>query len=78
MPDEHLNAGLELPLVPGLPILGRRLRGEDCRPNAGVIQHRFDSPGDIPLLRVSCVDLDAAPVLNFGLDQFNQLSFFRV
>ena len=78
MTDKYLNAGLELPLVPSLSIFRRCLRGENRGPDTGTVQHRFGSAGDIPFLRVRRVDLDAAPVLNFGLDQFDQLLFFRI
>ena len=78
MPDEYLDAGFELALIPGLPILRRRLRGEDGRPDAGLAQYRFDPAGDIPLLCVRRIDLDAAPVLNLRLDQLKELSFFSV
>ena len=41
-------------------------------------RYRFDSPSHVSLLSVCRIDLDAAPILNLGLDQFEQLSFLGI
>ena len=78
MADKHLHTGFKLAFVPGFSFLWRRLRGEYRSLDTGLGQHRFDPAGYVALLRVRSVNLNAAPVLYFRLDQFDQLTFLGV
>jgi hypothetical protein len=68
MPNKHLDAGLELALIPSLPILGRRLGGEHGRLNTGFAQNRFKPARHVALLGVGGEDLDTPPALRLRLD----------
>jgi len=78
MSDKSLHAGLELALVPRLPILRRRLSGEHGSFDAGRGQNRFEPAGHVTLLSVRSIDLDRSPIPGLRLNHLYEPALFCV
>src|SRR5581483_1449658 len=78
MTNKHLDAGLDLALIPGLSFLRRCLCSEHRGLDTGIVQNRFNPAGNVPLLGVRRINLYAAPVLYLRLNQFDKPPFFGI
>jgi len=76
--DHHLNAGMELPLVPSLPQFRSHFRGKDGNMDTFLSQDSLQAPCHIPFLGIDCVDLHLPATLKRGFDFLHQPPFLGV
>src|ERR1039457_7311246 len=78
MSDKGLHTGFKLTFVPRLSVLRRRLSGENGSFDAGCVQHGFEPPRHVTLLRVRSIYLDGSPILGLRLNHLDESALLRV